>query len=253
MTATRDRLLAAGKLLFSRLGIAKTTVREICSEAGVPSGSFYLFFPTKDELYAEILTASVAEHRNGNGRTLAAAAEVGAADSGRGAADSGRGAVEGGRRPEELLKGILSRMIAGIETDPILAQFHRRDSREAARRALFSARGGTAFAEISSGLDAAIAEWKAAGLVAGNLALPSNPDGWLGLGLLMFFYGTAFTALFVLLPRLDALNNSAALNFEPIAVLFLAWPILGQSVAPQQIAGALIVVGALIALGTAKR
>lgn len=92
----------------------------------------------------------------------------------------------------------------------------------------------------------------AAGLVAGNLALPSNPGGWLGLGLLMFFYGTAFTALFVLLPRLDALNNSAALNFEPIAVLFLAWPILGQSVEPRQIVGALVVVGAVIALGTAK-
>jgi len=93
----------------------------------------------------------------------------------------------------------------------------------------------------------------AAGAVAGSLALPSNPGAWLGLGLLMLFYGTAFTALFVLLPRLDALNNSAALNFEPIAVLFLAWPILGQSVAPQQILGALIVVGALVALGTAKR
>jgi drug/metabolite transporter (DMT)-like permease len=93
----------------------------------------------------------------------------------------------------------------------------------------------------------------AAGLVAGNLALPANPGGWLGLGLLMLFYGTAFTALFVLLPRLDALNNSAALNFEPIAVLFLAWPILGQCVAPRQIVGAVIVVGALIALGTAKR
>ncbi|MBE0627153.1 MAG: DMT family transporter [Burkholderiales bacterium] len=92
----------------------------------------------------------------------------------------------------------------------------------------------------------------AAGLVAGNLALPSNPGAWLGLGLLMLFYGTAFTALFVLLPRLDALNNSAALNFEPIAVLFLAWPILGQSVEPRQIVGALIVVGAVIALGTAK-
>ena len=92
----------------------------------------------------------------------------------------------------------------------------------------------------------------AAGAVAGNLALPANPGGWLGLGLLMLFYGTAFTALFVLLPRLDALNNSAALNFEPIAVLFLAWPILGQSVAPLQILGALIVVGAVVALGTAK-
>ena len=93
----------------------------------------------------------------------------------------------------------------------------------------------------------------AAGIVAGNLALPSNPGAWLGLGLLTLFYGTAFTALFVLLPRLDALNNSAALNFEPIAVLFLAWPILGQGVAPRQIVGALIVVGAVIALGTAKR
>ncbi len=93
----------------------------------------------------------------------------------------------------------------------------------------------------------------AAGIVAGNLALPSNPGGWLGLGLLILFYGTAFTALFVLLPRLDALNNSAALNFEPIAVLFLAWPVLGQGVAPRQIVGALIVVGAVIALGTAKR
>ena len=92
----------------------------------------------------------------------------------------------------------------------------------------------------------------AAGALTGDLALPANPGGWLGLSLLMLFYGTAFTALFVLLPRLDALNNSAALNFEPIAVLFLAWPILGQSVAPRQIVGALIVVGAVIALGTAK-
>ncbi|MEK7360921.1 MAG: DMT family transporter [Pseudomonadota bacterium] len=92
----------------------------------------------------------------------------------------------------------------------------------------------------------------AAGAVAGNLALPANPGGWFGLGLLMLFYGTAFTALFVLLPRLDALNNSAALNFEPIAVLFLAWPILGQSVAPLQIVGALVVVGAVVALGSAK-
>jgi drug/metabolite transporter (DMT)-like permease len=93
----------------------------------------------------------------------------------------------------------------------------------------------------------------AAGAVAGTLALPANPGGWLGLGLLVLFYGAASTTLFVLLPRLDPLNNAATLNVEPIAVLFLAWPILGQSVAPLQIAGALVVVGAVIALGTGKR
>jgi drug/metabolite transporter (DMT)-like permease len=92
----------------------------------------------------------------------------------------------------------------------------------------------------------------AAGALTGNLALPANPGGWLGLGLLVLFYGSAFTALFILLPRLDALNNSAALNFEPIAVLFLAWPILGQSVAPRQIVGALVVFGAVVALGSAR-
>jgi AcrR family transcriptional regulator len=158
----RSRLLAAGKTLFSRLGIAKTTVRDICAEAGVPPGSFYLFFPSKDELYAEILVASVAEHRSGNSRVLSAFV------SGDGAGAGSRPAGGGSRPAEASLGEFLSRMIAGIESDPILAQFHRRDSRLAAKRALVSARGGAAFAEISSGLDAVIAEWIASGLVAGE-------------------------------------------------------------------------------------
>ena len=67
------------------------------------------------------------------------------------------------------------------------------------------------------------------------------------------FYGTAITSLFVVLPRLGAVNNMAVLNFEPIAVLGLAWVILGQAVAPLQIAGAFIVVGAIAWMGAGKR
>jgi drug/metabolite transporter (DMT)-like permease len=48
-------------------------------------------------------------------------------------------------------------------------------------------------------------------------------------------------------------NNAAVLNFEPIAVLVLAWPILGQAVAPLQIVGAFVVVGAIVWMGTGKR
>ena len=48
-------------------------------------------------------------------------------------------------------------------------------------------------------------------------------------------------------------SNTAVLNFEPIVVLGLAWIILGQSVAPRQIVGAFVVVGALILLSTGKR
>ena len=93
----------------------------------------------------------------------------------------------------------------------------------------------------------------AAGAIGGQLTLPADATGWTGPALLTLFYGTAITSLFVLQPKLQAATDTAALNFEPIAVLFLAWAILGQAVGPQQIAGALIVIGAIVALGTAKR
>jgi drug/metabolite transporter (DMT)-like permease len=93
----------------------------------------------------------------------------------------------------------------------------------------------------------------AAGAAANDFALPADGTGWLALALLMVFYGTAITALFVLLPRLGAVNNAMVLNFEPIAVLALAWAILGQSVKPLQILGAFIVVGAIMALGAGRR
>ncbi len=86
-----------------------------------------------------------------------------------------------------------------------------------------------------------------------GFALPADNTGWLGLILLTLFYGIAITSLFVVLPRLGAVNNAALLNFEPIAVLFLGWVILGQSVAPLQIFGAFIVIGAIVMLAGAKR
>lgn len=93
----------------------------------------------------------------------------------------------------------------------------------------------------------------AGGTLARGFALPADGTGWIALALLTVFYGTAITSMFVLLPRLGAVNNAAVLNFEPIAVLGLAWLILGQAVAPLQIAGAFIVVGAIAWMGAAKR
>jgi len=91
------------------------------------------------------------------------------------------------------------------------------------------------------------------GAVTNGFALPADGTGWIALGLLTVFYGTAITATFVLLPRLGAVNNAAVLNFEPITVLGLAWLVLGQAVAPLQIAGAFIVVGAIAWMGAGKR
>jgi drug/metabolite transporter (DMT)-like permease len=39
------------------------------------------------------------------------------------------------------------------------------------------------------------------------------------------------------------------MNVEPVFALVLAWLLLGQSIAPLQVAGALLVVGAVMTLG----
>ena len=85
-----------------------------------------------------------------------------------------------------------------------------------------------------------------AGLASDAFAFPQAPAGWVGLALLSVFYGAAITSLFIVLPYLGPANYAVVLNFEPIAVLFLAWPILGQAVAPLQIVGAFLVVGAIM-------
>lgn len=89
----------------------------------------------------------------------------------------------------------------------------------------------------------------AGGAAADDFRLPADGTGWTALALLVVLYGTAITSLFVVLPRLGAVNNSVVLNFEPIAVLVLAWLVLDQRVAPLQVLGAFIVVGAIIATG----
>ena len=48
-------------------------------------------------------------------------------------------------------------------------------------------------------------------------------------------------------------GNSAVMNVEPVFALVLAWLILGQAIAPVQVVGALIVVGAVIWLGMRKK
>lgn len=87
----------------------------------------------------------------------------------------------------------------------------------------------------------------------GGLVLPVAPAGWWGLALLTLLYGTGITILFTVLPRLGVVGNSAVMNVEPVFALVLAWLILDQHIAPVQVVGALVVVGAVIWLGTRRK
>jgi drug/metabolite transporter (DMT)-like permease len=81
---------------------------------------------------------------------------------------------------------------------------------------------------------------------------PQTELGWFGLAALTFLYGTAFTIMFTVLPKLGVSGHSAMMNVEPVFALGLAWVVLDQRIAPIQIVGALLVVGAVIALGMRK-
>jgi drug/metabolite transporter (DMT)-like permease len=87
----------------------------------------------------------------------------------------------------------------------------------------------------------------------GGLHLPQAPTGWWGLIGLTLLYGTAFTVMFTVLPRLGVVGNSAIMNVEPIFALALAWGVLGQAIAPVQVAGGLLVVATVMWLGFRRR
>ena len=85
--------------------------------------------------------------------------------------------------------------------------------------------------------------------VQGGFHLPDAAAGWWGLLGLTLLYGTGFTIMFTVLPKLGVVGNSAIMNVEPIFALVLAWAVLGQSIAASQVAGGLIVVATVMWLG----
>jgi drug/metabolite transporter (DMT)-like permease len=90
-------------------------------------------------------------------------------------------------------------------------------------------------------------------IAQGGAHWPDASAGWWGLAALTLLYGTAFTIMFTLLPRLGVVGSSPILNVEPVAALLMAWLLLGQSIAAIQVVGALLVVGAVMALGLRRR
>jgi drug/metabolite transporter (DMT)-like permease len=87
---------------------------------------------------------------------------------------------------------------------------------------------------------------------AGAQALPRAGAGWAGLALLAVFYCIAMMSLFLVLPRVPA-TSTGALNFEPIALLVLAWLFLGHTLSATQVLGALITVAAIAWLGVRNK
>jgi drug/metabolite transporter (DMT)-like permease len=92
---------------------------------------------------------------------------------------------------------------------------------------------------------AVLAAFAAACLVTGSARLPATPPGWLGLAGVGFFYAIALIGVFTATARMGPMRVGFYMNFEPVAAVVLAALILGQTLAPVQLAGAALVICAL--------
>ena len=81
--------------------------------------------------------------------------------------------------------------------------------------------------------------------VTRDVTLPVGALGWGGLAGTGFFYAIAMIALFVATTRLGSMRTGFYMNFEPVSAVLLSALLLGQTLAPVQLAGAALVVAAL--------
>ena len=59
--ARRERILDAAEQCFARAGFHRTTMHDICREAGISAGALYVYFPSKEALIAGISERDRAE------------------------------------------------------------------------------------------------------------------------------------------------------------------------------------------------
>jgi drug/metabolite transporter (DMT)-like permease len=82
-------------------------------------------------------------------------------------------------------------------------------------------------------------------LVTGDVHLPATALGWTGAIGTAGFYAFGMIGIFAASVRIGPTRTGFFMNFEPIAAVLLAALILGQTLAPIQLAGAALVVTAL--------
>lgn len=83
--------------------------------------------------------------------------------------------------------------------------------------------------------------------------LPATPAGWTGILGVPFFFAFAVIGLFVAMRALGPVKTGFFMNFEPIATVLLSAIILGQYLAPIQLAGAGLVIAALFLFRPPRR
>ncbi len=92
-------------------------------------------------------------------------------------------------------------------------------------------------------------------LVIGEFPLPTGAVGWTAFAAVPVFYSVAVTTYFIAFGMIGPVRSSLVMNLEPIAAICFGFILLGQVLSPTQLAGAAVVIGAIMAvrLDSARR
>ena len=89
-------------------------------------------------------------------------------------------------------------------------------------------------------------------IARGELRWPDTTAGRIGLTGLSLCYAIGISTLFLVLPRLGAVQVAVVMNLEPVAVAMIAWLALGETLSATQLFGAFLVVGSVILYQTRR-
>jgi AcrR family transcriptional regulator len=141
----RGKLLETGKEIFSRYGLSKTSIRDLAEKAGISSGSFYLFYPSKEDLFFEIISEQVRLSR-----------EAFQAEATRNTP----------LEPKQEISTFLHYAIQSISEDPILRILLEENNRAIFRNRFQNALTGKTDTDLVSGLQNIIQGWIDRGVIA---------------------------------------------------------------------------------------
>ena len=89
-------------------------------------------------------------------------------------------------------------------------------------------------------------------LVDGDVALPHTVKGWAGLISLPLLYAASTLGFFGAIALIGSIRASLLMNLEPVFTIAAGFLILGQVLTPVQLAGAALVIGAVLAVRIEK-
>jgi AcrR family transcriptional regulator len=108
----REQLLAQGNRQFSTYGLKKTSIEELAQAAGISKAAFYLFYPSKESLFMDVVELAEQQFRQ---EVLAVVEQTGPS-------------------PRTRLVAVLKKAFSLWKTIPILQFFTRSDYEQLARR-----------------------------------------------------------------------------------------------------------------------